>query len=122
MDDEDPLIPFDCGTQYMDWLSVNCHQCARYRESDTDVGFGNTLCDISRGCDIELAVFNCSWDEPLAPDMARRMGYILPDGSENKNYNWRCTEFAATQEVVDEERRRAEFAAHPVLPGMAPGG
>jgi hypothetical protein len=105
------IIPFYCGSQYQDWMWNNCHQCARYNADEFET--------INRGCDIEEALFNCSWGvEPLSPEMARRMGFILADGTETDAHCWRCPEYAATPEVLEEERRRADFAAHPVLPGL----
>jgi len=77
---KDTVRPFHCGTQYGDWIDVNCCACKKgYREGET-----------REDCDLELAlVYACFCDGEVSKEIAKRLG--VPDDC--TVYNWRCTEF-----------------------------
>jgi hypothetical protein len=78
--------PFSNGGQFMDWCASNCDRCVK---SFNDGG----------ECDIEEALFIASIDDgTVSEDIARRMGYLKPDGTTSGAYGWPCTEVEWTED------------------------
>ena len=80
--------PFSNGGQFMDWCASNCDRCV----------LGNANRE-SGACDIEQALALAYLDDgTVSEDIARRMGYLKPDGTTDRNYAWPCTEVEWTED------------------------
>jgi hypothetical protein len=111
------IRPFSNGTQFMDWQSRNCCRCKKHELIDVEAGIST--------CEIAEAIADHACGDPLSGDMARRMGYLHPDGETNDHrYTWDCTERVIGKPgpkvtppplPVDQELRKLGMA---VLPGF----
>jgi hypothetical protein len=84
--------PFYCGTQGADWRESNCGNCHR-----------------SADCEILTALDDayCGTGE-VSEEIARRMGYLLADGSTKLlRYGWRCTELEEVEPISTYAKRLA---------------
>jgi hypothetical protein len=75
--------PFDTGSQYGDWVRMNCSRCKRgyYNNGERFV------------CDIELAINDAYLSNGyVSENIARRMGAIG-----HNQYLWRCPEFEGVE-------------------------
>lgn len=78
--------PFANGSQYADWEASNCVRCTQYAEEDPT-------------CPIMYALaLACLDDGTVDEDIARRMGYLNDDGTDNAlRYGWPCREVEWTE-------------------------
>ena len=75
------VIPFYCGTQYLDWTMCNCEShCSKAKYNEYDV-IDSETCDILKA--INAAYFD---DGAIDAEIAKRMGY------DSRRHNWPCPE------------------------------
>ena len=80
---EPRFSPFSNGSQFVDWESSNCGDCKLYNPDEYSV----------TTCQIHEALADAAIDDgKVSQGIAKRMGYLGEDGSENGNYIWFCTE------------------------------
>lgn len=87
-EDTERKRPFSSSSQAADWFALNCDRCAlsnAYREAGA--------------CDIEQALALAYLDDgTVDPAIARRMGYLKPDGTTSGAHVWMCIEVEWTEE------------------------
>ena len=101
--------PFANGCQFMDWQENNCCNCTKFSFAlDPVTDKTRPPLNEEQLCQIELAIYDGHWgDGSLSADIARRMGYLLPDGSDRAlEYGWRCTEFEAVATLRNESNAK----------------
>lgn len=77
----EPIHPFFCGSQYLDWAERNCFRCSLHpgHEEPSDPEM----------CEIDDAILSAQCGDGSVPEsIAHRMGYI---GNENQ-LTWDCPE------------------------------
>ncbi|MBK8990137.1 MAG: hypothetical protein IPM39_29420 [Chloroflexi bacterium] len=90
-DNKKKVRPFSNGSQYGDWLAMNCMECAKGIDNVSTPGTWPT-------CEIEAALtLAYASDGYVEPDIATRMDHNGPE----RLYVWRCGEYAERPSVVD---------------------
>ena len=83
------IIPFSCGTQYMDWSESNCNRCTKGVHHLNDDAAWPT-------CELEVALLTaCFGDGAIDERTAQRIG--VTDQTEG-HYTWPCGEVDWTEE------------------------
>lgn len=82
------IMPFHSGSQFMDWILVNCDRC-RNSMNATD--------DIADTCGLELKLWRAYWSDGWVDEnVAKAIGVT---NTPPFPYRWQCTEF---KERLDE--------------------
>jgi len=75
----EPIRPFACGTQFMDWERRNCERCAK------------AWADDEFHCDLQKALsLGAVGDGTITTEVARRIGFTDP-----LRFSWDCPERTA---------------------------
>ena len=71
--------PWHCGSQFADWLSLNCERCVKYEPEGAPAA-----------CDLDAAIFGAVMGDGQIPDeIAERLGY---DDTHGMPYVFDCAE------------------------------
>jgi hypothetical protein len=69
--------PWHCGSQFADWISVNCERCVKYEPEGAPAA-----------CEIDHGIMQAMLDGDMPRDLAERCGWV-----EDENpYVWDCPE------------------------------
>ena len=98
------IIPFSCGSQYLDWQVSNCGRCKKAASLE-DVKADKFTCEIERAIGVA-----CISDGTVSAEIAQRMGYIdnNPPKTKEFSYLWQCGEVEWTEGWKKKYRERHE--------------
>lgn len=100
-------IPFDCGSQRMDWDARNCDRCTKGYCSRLGPDAAVAWVDDTDACPIERAISEGAMsDAKVSDEIAKRMGLLdnEPPRQDGFSYTWDCPERELIAECGEEKK------------------